>query len=95
MRHTRWIEVLLLSAFASSLNATMEISVQHVDATTGSAAKGVIMREESDILELTTTPCLDDAHKKIVVFRWPYRKTPTDSISCGPKTYDQFIVQQD
>jgi hypothetical protein len=76
---------------SSALNINAQISY----AATGFAAKGVIMREENGVLQLTTTPCAADAHKAIVVFKQPYQKIPTNAIFCDQTKYDQFTVQQE
>jgi hypothetical protein len=73
------------------LNAPVQLSY----AAVGDAAKGVIMLEKkNEILELTTTPCADDAHKRRVIFKWPWSKTASNKISCESQTYDQYVVQQ-
>jgi len=65
-----------------------------VEARPGYAARGVVIEEGNGTLLMTTTPCAGDAYKREVRFRTPYDKSLASPISCGAKSYEQFIVRQ-
>jgi len=65
-----------------------------IDARPGVVATGHIESERDGKLYLNTNPCKPRAEARIVVFHQPYKKNPSEQITCYPNRFDGFTVEQ-
>ena len=82
--------ILFLTVFLSLADMAQAQRAPRVRyATTGGAATGEVLQENSGQLQLNVTPCA--AEKVLVIFRKPYTKDPAGTIQC--KGVTKVLVQ--